>query len=470
MKLRDIAQLVGVERFDPAIAEIEPSGFSIDSRTIRAGELFFAIKGASLDGHDYVAQALRKGACAAIVSREVESAPTGQLIFVADTLVALQALAQELRNRWNGTVIGVTGSSGKTATKELTAEMIAAGGASVIRTTGNYNNAYGLPLSFLQVISNGASPEQFQYAVLEMGMSAPGEITELCSITQPNVGIVTNVSAVHLEFFPSVEAIAEAKAELVDCLKADGLAVLNADDPLVARMRRRQPVAVRTFGIEAEADVTAKDVKPLGVEGTSFRLVTPRGEIAAKTRLLGRHQVANILAAAAVADHFQVPLEAIANTIADAKPYKMRGEITRFPQGFVIVDDSYNSNPRALGEMVKTVFNMNGFARRIVVAGEMLELGERGAELHRQSGRAMAEAGVSFLIGVRGLAREMVDGAREGGLKDECSLYCETPDEAARWLFDNLRSGDLVLVKGSRGVKLDQVVHAVKRRFIGETN
>jgi UDP-N-acetylmuramoyl-tripeptide--D-alanyl-D-alanine ligase len=186
--------------------------------------------------------------------------------------------------------------------------------------------------------------------------------------------------------------------------------------------------------------------------------------------LLGRHQVANILAASSVADYFDVPPEAMAKSIEDATPYKLRGEIHRFPQGFVVVDDSYNSNPRALSEMVKTIFNMNGFARRIVVAGEMLELGERGAELHRRSGQEMAERGVDCVIGVRGLARELVAGAQAAGRKTEVVHYCETPDEAARWLFDNLRSGDLVLVKGSRGVKLDHVVQALQRRFIGETN
>jgi len=369
-------------------------------------------------------------------------------------------------------------------TKELTASMLQAaatgGGESsthsrvekkpkgVIKTIGNYNNAYGLPLSILQMISNGATPEQFDYAVLEMGMSGPGEITRLCSIAPPNIGVVTNVSAVHLEFFPSVEAIAEAKAELVDNLKADGLAVLNADDRLVIRMRWRQPVAVRTFGIEADADVRAREIRPLGLEGTSFTLATPRGEIAVKTPLIGRHQVSNILAASAVADYCEVPLEAIAQSLQEARPYKMRGEVLRFPQGFTVIDDSYNSNPRALGEMIATMADLNGFARRIVVAGEMLELGERSAEFHRECGREIARRGVDLLIGIRGFARELLEGAREAGMPSEFIYFCETPEEAAQLLFEKLRSGDLLLIKGSRGVQVDRVVEELKRTFNGE--
>jgi len=468
MRLGEIASIIAA-RCHLALAEIEPLGFSIDSRTIRPGELFFAIVGTTKDGHEFVGEALHKGACAAVVGRVVDGGDSRRQIVVTDTLAALQQLAREVRRRWGKQVIGITGSSGKTMTKELTALMLSAEGARVVKTVGNYNNAYGLPLSLLQMISEGRRPEETDYVVLEMGMSARGEITHLCSIAHPTVGVVTNVGPAHLAFFSSVEEIAEAKAELVDSLPPDGVAVLNADDRRVARMRWRQPVAVRTFGIESEADVKARDIRLHGVEGMSFQLITPRGEVAVRTPLVGRHQVSNILAAAAVADHFQIGLEAIARCVAQARPYSLRGEIVRFPQHFVVIDDSYNSNPRALGEMVATVASINGVGRRIVVAGEMLELGEHAAELHRHCGREIAQRGIDVLIGVRGHARELIEGAQEAGMAPEASHFFDTIEDATRWLFDNVRSGDLVLVKGSRGVRLDRVVSHLRQRFIEES-
>jgi UDP-N-acetylmuramoyl-tripeptide--D-alanyl-D-alanine ligase len=468
MTLGEIVAIIGARPCDPALAGVEPTGFSIDSRTIRPGELFFAITGTNKDGHDFVGDALQKGACAAVVGRDVSGVDLRRQIRVADPLAALQGLAREVRRRWRKPVIGITGSSGKTMTKELTALMLSAEGARVVKTVGNYNNAYGLPLSLLQMISEGRTPADYDYAVLEMGMSAPGEITHLCRIAQPTVGVITNVGAAHLAFFPSVDAIAEAKAELVDNLPADGLAILNADDPRVARMRWRQPIAVRTFGIESEADVRARELRIHGLEGMSFQLITPCGQVEVRTSLLGRHHVFNIVAAAAVADYFHIGVEAIARAVTHARPYTMRGEILRFPQQFVVIDDSYNSNPRALSEMVATMASVNGVARRIVVAGEMLELGEQSAELHRQCGREIAQRGIDLLLGVRGDAWELVAGAREAGMPEEAARYVDAPEDAARWLFDNVRSGDLVLVKGSRGVRLDQVVARLKHVFMGE--
>lgn len=470
MTLGEIATIIGAQPCDPALAEVEPMGFSIDSRTIRPGDLFFAIKGTNKDGHDFVGDALRKGACAAVVGRDVSGVDSGRQIRVADPLVALQGLAREVRRRWGKPVIGITGSSGKTMTKELTALMLSAEGARVVKTVGNYNNAYGLPLSLLQMISQGRRPADYDYAVLEMGMSGPGEITHLCRVAQPTVGVVTNVGPAHLAFFPSVDAIAEAKAELVDTLPADGLAILNADDPRVARMRWRQPIAVRTFGIESEADVRARELRIHGLEGMSFQLITPRGQVELRTSLLGRHQAYNILAAAAVADYFHIGLEAIVRCAAHARPYTMRGETLRFPQHFVVIDDSYNSNPRALGEMIATVARIQGVARRIVVAGEMLELGEQSADLHRQCGREIAAWGIDVLLGVQGEARELIAGAREAGMSEEAARYVETVEEAIQWLFDNVRSGDLILVKGSRGVRLDRVVARLRQTFIGESD
>jgi UDP-N-acetylmuramoyl-tripeptide--D-alanyl-D-alanine ligase len=466
MKLREIAHIVGaVSQLDESIAECEPVGVSIDSRTIQPGELFFAIRGATLDGHAFVAEALNKGACAAVVSQAMSGA---RCIRVEGTLMALQALAHTVRVQWNRPVIGVTGSSGKTMTKELIAQFLAAGGAKVIKSIGNFNNAYGLPLSILQLMSSGAHSTGVDYAVLEMGMSAPGEIRSLCAIAEPDVGAITNVSGVHLQYFPSVEAIAEAKAELVDHVKDNGLAVLNLDDALVARMRFRRLIPVRTYAIDADADVFATGIQLKGLAGADFTLRTPRGSVAVSSPLLGRHNIYNALAAAAVADYYKVPLERLAESLTEAKPYKMRGEVIRFPQGFTVINDAYNSNPRALKEMVATICSANDARRRIVVAGEMLELGEWAAGLHRQCGREMAQRGVDMVIGVRGLAREIVEGAGEEGMRFDATIFCETPEEAARVLFDNLKSGDLALIKGSRGVQMERVIIELKR-LMGET-
>jgi UDP-N-acetylmuramoyl-tripeptide--D-alanyl-D-alanine ligase len=443
------------------IAEHKPRGFSIDSRTIRAGELFFAIKGRVRDGHAFVREALAKGACAAVVSEIPSDGDPKRLIRVRDTLWALQELARVVRQRWGRPVIGITGSSGKTMTKELVARLLEAGGHRVIKTIGNYNNAYGLPLSLLGLLAEGASPDEFHYAVLEMGMSAPGEIAHLATIARPTIGVVTTVSAVHLEFFPSVEAIAEAKAELVDALPEEGLAILNADNPLVARMRERRPIAVRTFGIENAADVSARDVRALGLQGMRFTLRTPSGEVPVRTPLLGRHQVMNILAAAAVADACGVSLSVIGEALATVAPYARRGEIVRFPHGFVVIDDSYNSNPRSLLEMVRTLREIEEAQRRLVVAGEMLELGERAAEMHRECGREIARLGIDVVIGVRGLARELVEGARQAGLTS--AVFMDAPEEAGEWLARHVRPGDVILLKGSRAVGMERALEVLRR-------
>jgi UDP-N-acetylmuramoyl-tripeptide--D-alanyl-D-alanine ligase len=345
--------------------------------------------------------------------------------------------------------------------------MLSAGGARVIKSIGNFNNAYGLPLSVLQLISHGTNPDDVDYVVLEMGMNHAGEIEQLCSIAQPDVGVVTLVAAAHLGFFSSLDDIAEAKAELVDHVKDGGLAILNMDDVRVARMRFRRLIETRTFGIENDADVMARGVELRGLDGSRFTLDTPRGQVDVESPLMGRHNIYNVLAAVAVADHFGVPLAQMADALAQASPGSKRGEVLRFPRGFIVINDAYNSNPRALNEMVAMLRATNSVKRRIVVAGEMLELGESGPALHRECGREMARQGVDAVVGVRGLAREIVEGAREASMPDEATPFCETPEAAARWLFDNLQEGDLVLVKGSRGVQLERAINEL-RQLSGE--
>jgi UDP-N-acetylmuramoyl-tripeptide--D-alanyl-D-alanine ligase len=466
MKLGKIANLLG----SPAKAqsEHEPSGYSIDSRTVRAGELFIAIRGENHDGHRFVSNALTQGAMAAVVARDfaAQADDEAKLIRVDDTLAALQAMASAVRGGWHGREVAITGSMGKTTTKEMSAATLSQIGR-VIKTRGNLNNDFGLPLSILQMESDGAHAADFDYAVLEMGMNHAGEIARLAHIAPPDVGVVTVVAPVHLEFFDSIDAIAEAKAELIAGIKPNGAAVINADDHRVARMRAmRSDIEHRMFGIDGAADVTARDIETDGLSGTRFVLVTPRGEVETTLPVAGRHNVYNALAAAAVADYFNAPLAAIAAALAESVSPKMRGEVVQLPGSITLVDDSYNSNPRALIEMVTTISANRACKRKVVVAGEMLELGVTGPELHREAGRSIARLGIDLLIGVRGLAREIVAGAREAGMRDDAAIYCDTPEEAADVLSREARPGDLILVKGSRGVKTEIVVERMKRKSL----
>ncbi|MEN3335553.1 MAG: UDP-N-acetylmuramoyl-tripeptide--D-alanyl-D-alanine ligase [Blastocatellia bacterium] len=471
MKLSEVAKRLGAIAPE-SLGEREPLGYSIDSRTIRAGDLFFAIRGEQYNGHQFVADVLNKGVIAAVVSRNFQPEQAdglfhneALLIRVDDTLVALQQLASAEQRNWRGQEVAITGSMGKTTTKEMTAAALTVAGR-VIKSTGNLNNDYGLPLSILKMESDGAHADDFDYAVFEMGMNHQGEIARLASIAPPVCGVVTVVAPVHLEFFDSVEGIAAAKAELVAGIKAGGVAVLNADDPRVARMREmRSDIAYRMFGIESPADVTARNLESHGLSGTRFRLVTPRGETEVKLAVAGRHNVYNALAAAAVADYYNAPLDGIAEALAESASPRMRGEVLRLANDITLVDDSYNSNPRALVEMVRTISANRDDQRRIVVAGEMLELGATGAALHHEAGRQIAQFGIDLLIGVRGLAAEIVEGARAAGMSTATTIFCATPDEAADVLQRQARAGDLILVKGSRGVKTEIVVERMKKQW-----
>jgi UDP-N-acetylmuramoyl-tripeptide--D-alanyl-D-alanine ligase len=470
MRLSDVAKRLGATAPE-TIGEREPLGYSIDSRSVRVGDVFFAIRGEHHDGHQFVAEVLKKGALAAVVAQDFQLAESDHsrdeviLIRVADTLAALQQLASSALTDWRGREVAITGSMGKTTTKEMTAAALSVAGH-VIKTAGNLNNDYGLPLSILKMESDGAHADDFDYAVFEMGMNHAGEIARLAQIAPPDCGVVTVVAPVHLEFFESIEGIANAKAELVAGIKAGGVAVLNADDPLVSRMREmRRDIAYRMFGIESRADVSATNIEADGLNGTRFNLATPRGQVEVKLAVAGRHNVYNALAAATVADYYDAPLARISEALAESSSPRMRGEVVRLSNGITLVDDSYNSNPRALVEMVRTISANRDAERRIVVAGEMLELGATGAALHHEAGRQIAALGIDLLIGVRGLAAEIVAGAREAGMADNATIFCATPDEAADVLQRDARDGDLILVKGSRGVHTEIVVERLKRQW-----
>ncbi len=463
----------------------EITGFSIDSRQVGAGELFFALSPEDYrrhcftatsfaDAHRFIPQALGDGAVAAVaraasVEGDEELRPfLDRLLLVDDCIDALQSVARGTIEAWGRPVVGITGSAGKTTTKDLTAHVLGSTGRRVLRSRKNFNNELGVALSVLQMESGGARPADFDVAVLEMGMSMPGEIARHCEVAPPDVAVLTLVAPVHLEFMGSVENIAAGKAQLVEGMKAGGTAVLNADDERVLAMRAKAGHAGRviTYGVSEGADVRALDVKTVGVGASRFTLKTPDGEALVTLPMHGRHNVSNALAAAAAAVSFGVGVREIAEALATAAPSEMRGEVLRFREGFTVVDDSYNSNPRSLLSMAEAVAQGGeGVERRVVVAGEMLELGDEGAALHREAGREIAGFGVDVLWGVRGLAGEIVEGARRAGMSYSATRFFESSEEAAEALAEFVRPGDLVLVKGSRGVHTERVVEALKERY-----
>ena len=434
--------------FDPkAVAR----AYSIDSRTIQPGNLFFAVKGERMDGHDFVQQALEKGAVAAVVRRDrISDYPvkTG-LMAVDDTLVALQTLGAAVRRLWGKPLVGVTGSAGKTTTKEAIAHVLSKR-FRVLKSEGNFNNHFGLPLMLLKI-----EPEH-RLAVIEMGMSHRGEIAALAKIAQPEIGVVTNVAPVHLEFFKSVAEIARAKYELIESLPASGTAILNADDEYVSQFGRDFKGKVVLYGLQSTADVRAENIKQNGSEGSVFEVVADGQREPATLRLVGMHNIYNALAAVAVGLDRGFSLQ---RPRARWRLWlrQTSGEQVVQLGNITIINDCYNSNPTALNAMVDALATMPA-KRRIVVAGEMLELGPEGEELHRRSGRYMAEKRVDLLVGVRGLAKPMVEAARQAGMQAE---FVATPEEAGEWLAREAREGDVVLLKASRGVKLERALEAL---------
>ena len=423
-------------------------GYSIDSRTIQPGELFFAVKGERMDGHDFVNQALEKGAVAAVIRQDqlARYPVKTRLMTVADTLAALQTLASAVRRLWGKPLIGVTGSTGKTTTKEAVAHMLSTC-FRVLKSEGNFNNHFGLPLMLLKI-----EPEH-DVAVIEMGMSHAGEIAALAKIAQPEIGVVTNVAPVHLEFFDSIAGIARAKYELVEALPATGTAVLNADDEYVSQFGRDFRGKVVLYGLRSSADVRAENIQPRGAEGSAFEVVVGSCREKAVLHMVGTHNIYNALAAVAVGlERGLSPSEAVA-ALASLAPADKRGQVVKLGN-ITIINDCYNCNPKALEAMVDALAAMPA-KRRVAVVGAMLELGPTGDDLHRQAGRYIAGKKIDVLLGVRGQAQLMVEAASHAGMRAE---FVATPEEAGEWLAREARDGDVVLMKASRGVKLEQAL------------
>jgi UDP-N-acetylmuramoyl-tripeptide--D-alanyl-D-alanine ligase len=435
----------------------EVLGYSIDSRTIAAGELFFAVTGERVDGHDFVAAALANGAAAAVVSHRwlaPDEMDSCKLLWVPESedcvLRAMQTLAHKVRRAWGKRVIGVTGSAGKTTTKEMVGEVLSSQ-FSVLRSVGNLNNHFGVPLQLLRL------EPQHEVAVIEMGMNHGGEIRRLAEIAEPDWGVVSNVAAAHLEFFPEgIAGIAAAKRELVEALPEDGFAFLNADDVWVKTFGQGMGERAVLYGLGEDVAVRAEDVEELGAQGVRFTATAGNERAEVRLALLGRHNVHNALAALAVGWKSGISLSQGAAALGAMRADQRRGSVMAW-RGATVVNDVYNSNPKALDAMVDALLAMpvGMGGRRIVVAGEMLELGPEGPGLHTASGRGMRERGVDVVIGVRGLAAALASGFGDG------AAFVETPEEAGEWLAANVRAGDAVLLKGSRGVRLERALSAL---------
>jgi UDP-N-acetylmuramoyl-tripeptide--D-alanyl-D-alanine ligase len=421
--------------------------------------MFVAIRGDRFDGNAYVVEAVRKGAAAALISDRAllgagELAGT-PLIVVSDTVVGLQTLANRVRRDSGASVVAVTGSAGKSTTKEITADFLGAR-YRVFRNRGNLNNHIGLPLSLLEL------RKKPDIGVLELGMNHYGEISALVRIAEPDVRVWTNVGPAHLEFFGTVEAIAEAKAEILEGADKDSLLVANADDDLVMRHAATFSGRVRTFGVERPADVRALAVRDAGIDGTAAIVRTPIGEVELRTSLPGTANLSNVLAATAVAIRFDVPLSDIVERAAALKPVAHRGEVIR-ARDVTIVDDSYNSNPKALSRALTMLSGETRYARKVAVVGEMLELGAASPELHRAAGAEAARARIDELVAVGGVnAREVADGAIAAGMPADRVHYVENSAAAADLAATLVRPGDVVLVKGSRGIRTEVVVDRLK--------
>jgi UDP-N-acetylmuramoyl-tripeptide--D-alanyl-D-alanine ligase len=444
---------------------------SLDSRQVEGGEIFFALRGEHVDGHDFVGAALARGAAAAVVERVIElpelgaaapaggaptgatpAMPSGAVIRVPKVYDALHALTRAVRREVPERLVGITGSSGKTTTKELLA-LCLAGRFRVAKSAGNLNNLLGFPLTLL------ATPDDTEWLVAEMGMSLSGELAEISRMARPDVALFTNVRPVHLEGLGSLEAIAAAKSELLEGLALDGLVVANADDPWVrwiaARWTTRTGGRVVWYG--GESAYRLADVRPREQGGTRFRLLTPAGEVAVELPLHGAYNAENFLAAAACAHALGVPLRALAEAAAAAAPVGGRGAVRALGNGATLVDDSYNSNPVALRRALESARALAG-RRHWAVLGDMLELGPEAPRFHREEGEAAARLGFAPVVGVGNLARELAQGAAAAGVE---SHWFADAEEAAAWAPRQLQGGDVVLVKGSRGVRLEQVVAAL---------
>ncbi len=438
---------------DPALTV---SSYAIDSRKLAAGGAFFALAGTRTDGHAFVADAARAGALVAIVSRPPAGDgpfPAG-MIQVDDVAAALARCGAFARQRVSAKVIAITGSAGKTTTREFVAAGLGAT-AKVHRTTGNLNNELGLPLSLL------SCPGDAEAAVFEIGMNGPGQIAFLARLADPDVALVTNVLPVHLEFFDSIDDIAAAKGEIYATLREGATSVVNLDDGSVRIQAARHAGPRVTFGGAQGADLKLEEIADRFAPGAKLTFSHAGHAYSVPLRIGGAHAARDALAAAATIVACGKPLGPALAAIASVEPAPGRGRLTRLPDGVLVVDDTYNSNPEALASVLRTLKSSEPAGRRVLVMGDMLELGSQSASFHRSAGELAALSEVKLLVGVGPLSRHAVEAARRAGIEAHAA---DDATQAARTVPGLTRAGDLIVVKGSRGVKLEIVVEALIAR------
>jgi len=450
-RLGDLARAAGGRLVGPA--ERELTSVSTDTRTLGAGALFVAVKGESFDGHDFLAEAAARGAAAALVARAPDPKLGLAAIVVGDTVLALGEIARAHRASFAGPVVAITGSNGKTTTKELCARVLEAAGRRVRRTPGNLNNQIGLPLSILGLAAGDEA------LVVELGMNHAGEIDALARIADPTVGAITNVAPAHLGMFGSLEAIAEAKGELFARLRADATAIVNADDPRCVAQSARFAGRKLRFGVREPAEFCARALR-FEHGAARYTLECRAGSAEIQMRAPGLHLVEDGLCAAAAASASGLlgarPLDAIRAGLEAFSGVPGRVALVRTPAGILVVDDSYNANPHSVARALETLAELRGSGRALAVLGDMFELGDDAPKLHAEVGRRAAAAGVDVLVAVGPLSAHTAEAARAAGLA--CVLSTDSAEDAAKLVRANARNGDVVLVKASRGMQLERVV------------
>ncbi|MGE4545197.1 MAG: UDP-N-acetylmuramoyl-tripeptide--D-alanyl-D-alanine ligase [Pedobacter sp.] len=451
LDLNQIAAITGGTLI-PERASGVVTGVCTDSRSLRSGDLFVPLRGPRFDGHDFMGQAVREGACACLSEEVIAGLPV-PVIRVADTLKALGDLAAAVRQDFDGPVLAVTGSSGKTSTKEMLAGILALRGPG-LKTEGNFNNLIGLPHTLFRL------EEDHGWAVVELGMSARGEIARLAEISRPDIGIITNVGPAHLETLYNLEGVARAKGELFAALPPGGTAVINGDDQRVLQLPVANGVRRLIYGCGSDAEVRAEDVTVDG-QGVRFRLVLPEGNWPVRLSVPGRYNVHNALAAAAAAYALNMSGMQIVEGLERFRSCAGRMEVAELASGATLLEDFYNANPLAVKAALKALDELPGSGRRIAVLGDMLELGEAAADLHRETGlHASKCTDLLILLGER--AEDTAAGARQGGMPPQSVWVVKSHDEAVQLLGDLLRPGDRVLVKGSRGMAMEKICKALR--------
>ena len=435
-------------------------GISTDSRTVAEGELFIALKGLRFDGHHYALEALRKKAGGVLIEREKvgdirwNGYRSRAVIAVDDTLTALGDMARNWRRKYNIPLVALTGSNGKTTTKEMTAACLETT-FPVLKTKGNLNNLIGVPLTLLTLT------EKERVVVLEMGMNVPGEISRLTEIAEPDVGLITNIQTVHLEGMGSLERLKEEKGELFRRMRRNGTILVNRDDPRVVDLAGDYPGQKITFGIEHPADIMAKEIRLHGAEGTSFTLILEGEAMEVHLRLLGRHFVPNALSAMAVACLFGVEVIRAREALENFQPFSMRMEVIPLKGGETLINDAYNANPYSTEVALETLAEAKGTGRAIAVLGDMLELGSLTKEAHEQIGKRVSELSIDFLLAMGEEASVVVESAIRHGLPTEKARIVESHSEAISLLRQMIQNGDWILVKGSRKMAMEEIVEGL---------